>query len=73
MGARSRILICFNRRALRRCVPRNKDACGRTRPAPCMPNGSPRRPAGSSGAHDGDATASPYLCLVAAETKRRFW
>ncbi|KAJ1177596.1 hypothetical protein NDU88_002849 [Pleurodeles waltl] len=41
MGARSRIWICANIRALRRRVPRSEDACGRTRPALCTPSGSP--------------------------------
>ncbi|KAJ1091444.1 hypothetical protein NDU88_004569 [Pleurodeles waltl] len=41
MGARSRILICSNIRALRRRIPRSEDACGRTRPALCTPSGSP--------------------------------
>ncbi|KAJ1157524.1 hypothetical protein NDU88_010232 [Pleurodeles waltl] len=41
MGARSRISICSNIRALRRRVPRSEDACGRTRLALCTPSGSP--------------------------------
>ncbi|KAJ1124769.1 hypothetical protein NDU88_003218 [Pleurodeles waltl] len=41
MGARSRIWICANIRALRCRVPRSEDACGRTRPALCTPSGSP--------------------------------
>ncbi|KAJ1169482.1 hypothetical protein NDU88_001375 [Pleurodeles waltl] len=41
MGARSRISICSNIRALRRSVPRSEDVCGRTRPALCTQSGSP--------------------------------
>ncbi|KAJ1119864.1 hypothetical protein NDU88_008049 [Pleurodeles waltl] len=41
MGGRSRISICSNIRALRCCVPRSEDACGRTRLALCTPSGSP--------------------------------